>query len=89
MNRLIFTACLMNIISLPRCKERSQPNIFLFNSNWQFTRLNEVNLNNAELKKQGAEWSSQYDVTQISSKSDLDISKEIIQAEFNQLKTAK
>ena len=79
----------MNIISLPGCKERSQPNIFLFNSNWQFTHLNEVNLNNTELKKQGTEWSSQYNVTQISSKSDLDISKEIIQAEFNQLKTAK
>lgn len=85
MNRLLFTACLLNIIVFySECGNGCQRYKFLFNSNWQFTRLNEVNLNNNEINNQRTDWPSQYNVKHISSSLDLDIPEEMIKAEFRQ-----
>ena len=86
MNRLFFITCLLSIIILNSgCETPFQPNKILFNSEWQFALINEENLSDHEINNQGTDWSSQYNVTYVSSNLGLDISEEEIKTEFNQL----
>ncbi|TAJ11790.1 glycoside hydrolase family 2 protein [Marinilabiliaceae bacterium JC017] len=58
-----------------------------FNGDWQFTRLDEETANKAEIINQGADWSSQYDVTHVSADASLSVSAEVLSSEFKQLES--
>jgi beta-galactosidase len=60
-----------------------------FNSDWEFTRLDEETANKAEISNQGADWSSQYDVSHVVSDASLRVSADTLTAEFRQLETAE
>ncbi len=60
-----------------------------FNKNWQFTHINENTANKAEVKNQGSDWSSQYDVTHTSSNAQLAVSESVLNIEFKQLNSSE
>jgi beta-galactosidase len=60
-----------------------------FNSDWEFTRLDDETANKAEIINQGADWSSQYDVTHVVSDANLGVPSEVLTEEFRQLETAE
>jgi len=62
-----------------------ETNNFLFNSDWQFVRLNEETDNKAETQNQGNDWSSQYDVTYTSINAQLAVPEDELKKEFGQL----
>ena len=88
MNKDFFTTCILCILLFSSgCDNIKQPDRFLFNSNWQFINLNKGNTNKVNIENQGSDWSSQYDVTHVSSDTDLRISPNILAAEFKQLES--
>ncbi len=60
-----------------------------FNGEWQFTRLDEGTANKAKIVNQGADWSSQYEVTHVASEATLGVPAEVLITEFKQLKAAE
>ena len=90
MIKLFLGACLLSILALcSGCDNKNEPAQFSFNSQWQFTRINQENVNQAEIENQKADWASQYDVTYVTSSGDLQVPAEILSKEFKQLESSK
>ena len=89
MTRVIFTTFILSILLFSSgCDNRNQAERFSFNSNWQFIRFDQDSTNITKIENQGADWSSQYDVTHVSSEISISIDPEVLTTEFNLLETA-
>jgi beta-galactosidase len=61
---------------------------FNFNKGWYFVKVNDSTVNTNEVKNQGNDWQSQYDVTHTSSNASLAVAEDILKKELAQIKNA-
>jgi beta-galactosidase len=89
-NRLVsFFSLLICFLIINSCTKRSPvPETINFNYNWQFVKINEKTINNADVKNQGNDWSTQYNVTHTSSNAELQVPEDVLTKEFRQLEDA-
>ncbi|MEA1897051.1 MAG: glycoside hydrolase family 2 TIM barrel-domain containing protein [Bacteroidota bacterium] len=81
---LISLLCLLHACS----DVKHSPMRMNFNDDWQFMRLSGESSGNAEIGNQGSDWSSQYDVSYVSTEASLSIPKEVLKVEFDRLESA-
>ena len=67
----------------------SIPQKINFNEGWMFVKINKKTTNDAKVRNQGNDWSSQYDVTHTSSNTQLAVSEDILRKEFRQIANAE
>ncbi|UMB52400.1 DUF4982 domain-containing protein [Lutibacter sp. A64] len=75
-------------IFLIGCNNQHQQKTILFNSNWQFVRLDDKGIAKVNIENQGTGWKSQYNVTHVVSEGNLGLDKDIVNSEFKLLESA-
>lgn len=83
---IIFTSLSCLILFFTQCKKVAQQNKIVFNTNWEFVRLEEKGINN-KIKNQGTGWESQYNVSHVSTNTTLSIDEKVLKNEFSLLNT--
>jgi len=68
------------------CNDGYKSHSFSFNADWQFVRFDQDFDREIKTMNQGAEWSSQYDISHVSSNNILSIPKKVLKMEFYKLK---
>ena len=80
---------ILTFLLLSSCSQSSTtPEMINFNKDWEFVKINERTANKAEVKNQGSDWSSQYDVIHASTKGQLTVPKDTLSKEFSQIESA-